>query len=415
MAIGIIPISAHAIPEELATGYTATSGRSLLTLDSAGNDLYVSVDDREINLYQATEDGIRVIDTISRYSYGASQTIPISPDKFLINTADTTSSKTYLYKADTTAGLTQLSSYTHGRGTNSPSIALIDNTRVLVATYDASRDLRLYVLSYANDTLTRLSDSEMSSSNYSAELTGIQGNQFLLTYSSNPMIVRTVSVNNANTIQILDTHNENGVHANQSLQKTNTDGKAMIYYHTANNTNQNATLSSKFITVAVSGDISVSSGMTQLSSLRFATGFTVDLKITNVISGLVSSHQGTKFVELSPPDYNITEEESTTILTGPNRNTKLAIQEQFFLTAYLQSGQINLKLYGGPDRNPPTLNIPNDISKKTDDPAGITLNIGRATAEDKEDPNPVITNNAPAKFPVGTTCLLYTSPSPRDS
>ena len=82
VAIGIIPISAHAIPEELATGYTASTGRSLHTLDSAGNDLYVSVDDREINLYQATEDGIRVIDTISRYSYGASQTIPISQINF---------------------------------------------------------------------------------------------------------------------------------------------------------------------------------------------------------------------------------------------------------------------------------------------------------------------------------------------
>lgn len=311
VAMVIIPIAGHAQTEDpnapefyqssllqnsdleqLATIQTATQGRDLHQLEYVGNDLWVSIDDREINLYQTTLDSIRVLDTITprQINYDASNIIPIAPDKFLVNIATTSSTLTYLYKVDSSNGFTQLSSYSHGGRTTAPSLALIDNTRVLVSTTDSSRDLRLYVLSYSGDSLTKLSDNEMSTSNYSAKMIQIQGNQFLLIYGPalNPTF-RTVSVNNANTITVLDTHTENGRFSMRDLQKTNTDGKSLLYYFQASADNRVATLKSLFVNVTLSGDISLTTPRTHSPSQNFSSASTLDLKITNSGSAILLS------------------------------------------------------------------------------------------------------------------------------
>jgi hypothetical protein len=61
------------------------------------------------------------------------------------------------------------------------------------------------------------------------------------------------------------------------------------------------------------------------------------------------------------------------------------------------------------DTAPPTLTVPPDVSVTTTDPNGAAVEIGVATATDDRDPNPAVTNDAPAVFPVGATVVTWTA------
>jgi PKD repeat protein len=61
------------------------------------------------------------------------------------------------------------------------------------------------------------------------------------------------------------------------------------------------------------------------------------------------------------------------------------------------------------DTTPPALQVPAAVSVITSDPNGTAVDIGMATASDVADPAPVITNDAPAVFPVGVTTVTWTA------
>lgn len=61
------------------------------------------------------------------------------------------------------------------------------------------------------------------------------------------------------------------------------------------------------------------------------------------------------------------------------------------------------------DTTPPTLVVPPDITVQQICGPGTPVNIGLARATDICDANPVVTNNAPALFPVGTTIVTWTA------
>jgi len=59
------------------------------------------------------------------------------------------------------------------------------------------------------------------------------------------------------------------------------------------------------------------------------------------------------------------------------------------------------------DTTPPTIIAPTDITVISK--VAIAVALGTATATDTVDPNPVITNNAPSLFPIGTTTVTWTA------
>ena len=61
------------------------------------------------------------------------------------------------------------------------------------------------------------------------------------------------------------------------------------------------------------------------------------------------------------------------------------------------------------DLVPPVLDLPPSITVEATSPNGQTVNIGTASATDNVDPHPLITNNAPAYFPLGTTVVTWTA------
>jgi hypothetical protein len=52
---------------------------------------------------------------------------------------------------------------------------------------------------------------------------------------------------------------------------------------------------------------------------------------------------------------------------------------------------------------------PPDVTVEESDPTGTTVDLGQPTVSDLRDPNPVVTNNAPAKFPLGATTVTWTA------
>ncbi len=61
------------------------------------------------------------------------------------------------------------------------------------------------------------------------------------------------------------------------------------------------------------------------------------------------------------------------------------------------------------DTLPPVLTIPDDITAECSSPAGTPVDIGEATASDLCDPDPLVQNNAPALFPLGSTNVNWTA------
>jgi len=61
------------------------------------------------------------------------------------------------------------------------------------------------------------------------------------------------------------------------------------------------------------------------------------------------------------------------------------------------------------DTTPPVLVPPSDVTVEESDPTGTTVDLGQPTVSDLRDPNPVVTNNAPAKFPLGATTVTWTA------
>jgi Tol biopolymer transport system component len=61
------------------------------------------------------------------------------------------------------------------------------------------------------------------------------------------------------------------------------------------------------------------------------------------------------------------------------------------------------------DTTPPTLTPPADTQVDEGGPDGTTVALGQPTVSDICDPNPVVTNNAPAKFPLGATTVTWTA------
>jgi hypothetical protein len=57
------------------------------------------------------------------------------------------------------------------------------------------------------------------------------------------------------------------------------------------------------------------------------------------------------------------------------------------------------------DTTPPALTCPADIAKKV----GDSVALGTAAATDSVDPNPVISNNAPTSYPIGTTTVTWSA------
>ncbi len=61
------------------------------------------------------------------------------------------------------------------------------------------------------------------------------------------------------------------------------------------------------------------------------------------------------------------------------------------------------------DSTPPTLTVPDDVTAEQTVADGTPVTLGEATATDNLDPNPTITNDAPAVFPLGTTEVTWTA------
>jgi len=61
------------------------------------------------------------------------------------------------------------------------------------------------------------------------------------------------------------------------------------------------------------------------------------------------------------------------------------------------------------DTTPPVLTVPANLTVECSSPTGQAVNIGQATATDIVDPNPTITNNAPALFFLGATTVTWTA------
>ena len=57
------------------------------------------------------------------------------------------------------------------------------------------------------------------------------------------------------------------------------------------------------------------------------------------------------------------------------------------------------------DTIPPALSCPSDITGEV----GLTVNLGSPTVSDNVDPNPTVTNNAPANYPPGLTTVTWTA------
>ena len=58
-----------------------------------------------------------------------------------------------------------------------------------------------------------------------------------------------------------------------------------------------------------------------------------------------------------------------------------------------------------PDVTPPTITAPADVTVNDGDP----INLGNAVVSDNEDPNPVVSNNAPVSFSIGVTVVTWTA------
>jgi len=69
------------------------------------------------------------------------------------------------------------------------------------------------------------------------------------------------------------------------------------------------------------------------------------------------------------------------------------------------------------DTTPPTITPPADLTVQatTTTPPGQAVAIGTATATDSVDPNPAITNNAPALYQLGTTIVTWTATDASDN
>lgn len=79
-----------------------------------------------------------------------------------------------------------------------------------------------------------------------------------------------------------------------------------------------------------------------------------------------------------------------------------AIDNQGFL-----GGGVGACVAGGPDTTDPVITAPADITVISSVP--VAVNIGTASATDDTDPSPVITNDAPALFPLGSTMVTWTA------
>ena len=372
-----------------------------LSFDHLTEDLYILRSILDINLIQANKDQISIIQTLNKSSSFNQDLLIMSNTKFIIFNGGTSNTRIELVSADST-GLTVLNSYRISNYSTLGTLAQIDNNRFILLVNDQQRDFRAYVFSMSGDTLSLLSQLELSTSQINqARIEPIQGNQFLII---TPSYYQTISVDNSNRIVSLDRHNQRTGSVAQ-LEKTNTDGKALAFWRHSNT----ISLQTQTISVDISGNISVTPAEQYLGWFTGAGTATFDVSLTNNLSAITwqgrASDTGRFLAELSSPDYTVTAEKKKTIQHGDT--AKVAIGDQVYVIGSKINSNLKISIYGNPDRNPPTLNIPNDISKKTDDPAGLTLNIGRAVAEDKEDPNPVISNNAPAKFPIGTTIVTW--------
>jgi hypothetical protein len=61
------------------------------------------------------------------------------------------------------------------------------------------------------------------------------------------------------------------------------------------------------------------------------------------------------------------------------------------------------------DTTPPVLNEPQDLEVECLGPEGTAVHLGRAFSHDRCDPDVVVTNDAPALFPVGNTIVVWTA------
>jgi probable HAF family extracellular repeat protein len=59
------------------------------------------------------------------------------------------------------------------------------------------------------------------------------------------------------------------------------------------------------------------------------------------------------------------------------------------------------------DTTPPVLTAPANVTVEATSPAGTPVALGTPTVKDNADPNPPVTNNAPATFPLGTTSVTW--------
>jgi PKD repeat protein len=62
-----------------------------------------------------------------------------------------------------------------------------------------------------------------------------------------------------------------------------------------------------------------------------------------------------------------------------------------------------------PDTTPPSITAPANITVEATAPLTPVISLGSPTVNDDMDPNPTVTNNAPAGFPVGTATVTWTA------
>ena len=61
------------------------------------------------------------------------------------------------------------------------------------------------------------------------------------------------------------------------------------------------------------------------------------------------------------------------------------------------------------DTTPPSITPPDDVIEECASPAGTPVSLGTATASDSCDPDPAISNDAPALFDIGNTTVTWTA------
>ena len=393
------------IPEKLTTGIFSGAGTTVISVTHMYDSFFVVTTDREL---------IPITVTKSIATAGtAFDEKPVNNRDRIIRIIDTVKlSDTRIAYYDSYIGTNMTlvlleASPTGFREVDRLSLGNIGKIKVDMERIDSERLVisengDLYIISYANDNLQVLQSETGKGGNF---ITHIQGNQFL---TGDPL--RIFAVRNDSTVTVLDDatvpRTSSSSNAIIGTIKINTDGKAYIIYY-SNSGSSSQPIIAREISANIGGQITLSDAKQILTA--HITGFSMsDNGRPGFVYQKLIDSKWARWYSLT--DNNLNTRATEKLEDGvDNQKRALTSSIEYTVIAYKTPTGFKVVIFGSPDNEAPTLTIPNNISVETDNSDGIALNIGKARATDKEDANPVITNNAPSTFPIGTTQVIWTA------